>query len=118
MSDQIMVGRTEVELHILIKRDGRQLLGLGKIFLLREIHRGGSLRTAAKELKMSYHHAWHVIEEMNQVAASPVVVKQRGGSGGGGAVLTEYGKRILDEYQIIEAEVQKFSQRLNTEINL
>lgn len=113
-----MTGRTEVELQIFIKRDGHQLLGPGKIFLLREIHRGGSLRTAAKHLKMSYPHAWHVIDEMNQVASSPVVIKQRGGSGGGGAMLTEYGRRILNDFQIIEAEVEKFSQRLNTEINL
>lgn len=113
-----MTGRTEVELQIFIKRDGRQLLGPGKIFLLREIHRGGSLRTAAKELKMSYQHAWHVIDEMNRVASTPVVIKQRGGTGGGGALLTDYGKRILEEFQIIEAEVQKFLQRLNTEINL
>jgi len=33
-----MAGRTEVEFQIFIKRNGRQLLGPGKIFLLREIH--------------------------------------------------------------------------------
>jgi molybdate transport system regulatory protein len=113
-----MSNKTEVEFHIFIKRNGRQLLGPGKIFLLREIHRGGSLRTAAKELKMSYQHAWTIIDEMNQVAPYPVVIKQRGGAGGGGAVLTEYGKRILSEFQLIESEVQKFLKRLNTEINL
>jgi molybdate transport system regulatory protein len=113
-----MVDKTEVEFHIFIKRNGRQLLGPGKIFLLREIHRGGSLRTAAKELKMSYQHVWTIIDEMNQVAPYPVVIKQRGGAGGGGAVLTEYGKRILSEFQLIESEVQKFLKRLNTEINL
>jgi molybdate transport system regulatory protein len=113
-----MAGRTEVELQIFIKRNGRLLLGPGKIYLLREIQRGGSLRTAAKELNMSYQHAWNVIEEMNQVAPYPVVIKQRGGTGGGGAVLTEYGKRILSEFQLIETEVQKFLKRLNTELNL
>jgi molybdate transport system regulatory protein len=113
-----MAGRTEVEFQIFIKRNGRQLLGPGKIFLLREIHRGGSLRTAAKELNMSYQHVWNVINEMNQIASSPVVLKQRGGSGGGGATLTDYGKRILNEFNLIEVEVQKFLKRLNTEINL
>ena len=112
------MGRIEIEFQIFVKRDGRQLLGPGKIILLREIHRSGSMRMAAKELKMSYQHAWSIIDEMNQVAPYPVVIKQRGGTGGGGATLTEYGKRILSEFQIIEAEVQKFLKRLNTEINL
>ncbi len=67
---------------------------------------------------MSYQHVWNVINEMNQIASSPVVLKQRGGSGGGGATLTDYGKRILNEFNLIEVEVQKFLKRLNTEINL
>jgi molybdate transport system regulatory protein len=110
--------KTEVELQIYINHNGQKLLGPGKIFLLREIHRGGSLLTAAKELNMSYQHAWKIIDEMNRVAPSPVVMKQRGGAGGGGAILTEYGKRILSEFVLIENEVGKFLKQLNTEINL
>jgi molybdate transport system regulatory protein len=55
---------------------------------------------------------------MNQAALYPVVIKQRSGAGGGGAMLTDYGKRILSEFQLIETEVQKFLKQLNTEINL
>ena len=110
--------KTEVAVEIYIKRDGKLLLAPGKINLLREIHKGGSLRSAAKKLSISYQHIWGVIDELNSSASQTVVVKQRGGSGGGGAVLTEYGKRLLSEYDLIENEVTKFLERLNTEINL
>jgi|WetSurMetagenome_2_1015567.scaffolds.fasta_scaffold463804_3 molybdate transport system regulatory protein len=113
-----MVSKTEVAVDIYIKRNGKQLLAPGKICLLREIHKGGSLRTAAKELNISYQNMWETIDELNNTAAQVVVVKQRGGLGGGGAVLTEYGKRLLKEFSLIENEVQKFIDRLNTEINL
>jgi molybdate transport system regulatory protein len=113
-----MLPKTEVGVHIFIKRNGQQFLAPGKIQLLREIHRSGSLRTAAKELQISYQHIWDVIDEINRLAPMPVVIKQRGGTNGGGAVLSEYGKRLLHEFQLIENEVQKFLTRLNTEINL
>ncbi len=113
-----MGGKTEVEFHVFINHDGRQLLGPRNIILLREIVRSGSVRTAAMILHMSYQHAWTIIDEMNQAAPHPVVVKQRGGIGGGGAVLTEYGQRILKEFHIIEADVTRFQKRLNTELNL
>ena len=113
-----MLSKTEVAVDIYIKHNGNQLLAPGKIRLLREIHKGGSLRTAAKELKISYQNMWDTIDELNNAASQIVVVKQRGGTGGGGAFLTEYGKRLLEEFEIIENEIQKFINRLNTEINL
>ena len=113
-----MPGKTEVELLIFIKRNGLQLLGPGTIALLRQLQISDSLRRAAKELHMSYQHAWTVIDEMNKAAPSPVVVKQRGGTGGGGALLTDFGRRMLVEYKIIETEVHRFVNRINTEMNL
>jgi molybdate transport system regulatory protein len=108
----------EVNLDISIKKNGFQLLNPLKIMLLKEINKSGSLRIAARQLSISYQHMWISIEEINRYADHPVVVKQRGGSGGGGAVLSDYGKRLINEFTLIENEVEKFVKRMNTEINL
>jgi molybdate transport system regulatory protein len=48
---------------------------------------------------MSYRRAWLLVEEMNQLFASPLVIARRGGKGGGGAEITPLGLRILDDYE-------------------
>ena len=102
-----------VELQILIRRNGRPFLGSAAVALLQEIERCGSLRVAARGMHCSYQHAWDVINDINQVASQPVVIKQRGGAGGGGATLSSYGKRILGEYKTIERVAQGFARKLN-----
>ncbi len=108
----------EVEAQIAIKRNGIAFLNPTKIKLLNEIVRSGSLRAAAKSLKVSYQHAWTMINEMNLSAPQPLVLKQRGGTNGGGAVLSEYGNRIMKEYQLINETVNKMVGQINVEINL
>lgn len=108
----------EVECHISINKNGNCFLNLTKIELLHEIMQSGSLSGAAKKLKISYQHAWTMIDEMNRDAPSPIVIKQRGGVNGGGAEISSYGERILREYRQIEAEVNKLVSQINVEINL
>jgi molybdate transport system regulatory protein len=108
----------EVECHITIKKNGRCFLGAARTELLKEIIESGSLSGAAKKLKISYQHAWNMIDEMNRVALEPLVIKQRGGANGGGAVISVYGERILLEYKQIEAQVKKMVSQINVEINL
>lgn len=76
------------------------------------------MNAAAKSLGMSYQHAWNLISEMNLVAPKPLVEKQRGGANGGGATVSAYGRQILNEYQLIEAEIVRLIKRINVEINL
>lgn len=108
----------EVEAQISIKRDGVTFLNPVKIALLKEIVQNGSLSAAAKKLNVSYQHAWTMINEMNRTAPEPLVVKQRGGANGGGAEISEYGKRIMKEYQLINETVSKMVGQINVEINL
>jgi molybdate transport system regulatory protein len=108
----------EVECHISIKKGGKCFLGPAKTELLKEIIQCGSLSGAAKKLKISYQHAWNMIDEMNRIAPEPLVNMQRGGANGGGALISLYGERILREYKQIEAQVQKLVNQINVDINL
>lgn len=107
----------EVECHISIKKDGICFLGPVKTELLKEIRQSGSLSGAAKKLKISYQHAWTMIDEMNRFAPEPLVNKQRGGVHGGGAEISSYGEKILQEYKMIEAQFKKIVDQINVEIN-
>jgi len=89
-----------------------------KTQLLQEIKKNGSLSGAAKEMEISYQHVWTMIDEMNRNAPSPLVLKHRGGVNGGGTAISSYGERMLREYQIIQAEIQKVVNQINVEINL
>ena len=108
----------EVECHISIKKDRVVFINPLKTQLLQEIRKSGSLSGAAKEMEISYQHVWTMIDEMNRSAPSPLVIKQRGGANGGGTAISEYGERMLREYQIIQAEIQKVVNQINVEINL
>lgn len=89
-----------------------------KTELLNEIRKCGSLNGAAKNMEISYQHVWTMIDEMNRIAPSPLVIKQRGGAKGSGTAISGYGERMLREYLIIQAEIKKVVAQINVEINL
>lgn len=108
---------TEVKLHIEILKEGDLIITEDRIKLLRLISEAGSLLTASKQIGLSYNKAWKMLDSINCSVGSPVVEKSRGGSGGGGAILTSFGKSLLQEYEAIEKQVFRFSKQLNTEIS-
>ena len=108
----------EVECRIFIKKDKQIYLDQTKINLLLHIQQNGSLRSAAKTMGISYQHAWNLINDMNTIAAEPLIIKQRGGTSGGGATLTSSGLRVLNEYHQIEKQVNSFVKQINAEINM
>ena len=78
-------------------------IGPGKVALLEEIGRAGSISAAGRALRMSYRRAWELVEDLNRTLGRPVVTTAAGGSGGGGASLTGAGEALVAEYRAIEA---------------
>ena len=62
-----------------------------------------SINAAAKELKMSYRKAWMLINDMNQMTEKPIVVTNIGGIDGGGTQLTDYGKKLIENFETINS---------------
>ena len=79
-------------------------IGPGKVAVLEEIGRSGSISAAGRALRMSYRRTWELVEDLNQRLGTPVVETAAGGSGGGGAVLTAAGKAIVERYRAIELD--------------
>jgi molybdate transport system regulatory protein len=79
-----------------------------RIALLAHIAEQGSITRAAKSAGISYKAAWDAIDELNNLAASPLVERSVGGRGGGGAKLSLEGQRVLRLYQklqLLQAQV-------------
>jgi molybdate transport system regulatory protein len=76
-------------------------IGPGKIALLEEIERSGSISAAGREMKMSYRRAWRLVEDLNHDIGA-VVEAAAGGVGGGGARLTEAGRTLVQQYRALE----------------
>jgi molybdate transport system regulatory protein len=64
-------------------------IGPGKIAVLEQIVRTGSISAAGRTLKMSYRQTWDLIDDLNRGLGAPVIETAIGGSTGGGAALTE-----------------------------
>ncbi|OOF47932.1 molybdenum-dependent transcriptional regulator [Rodentibacter trehalosifermentans] len=73
-----------------------------RVRLLKEIQQCGSINQAAKNAKVSYKSAWDHLEAMNKVSPSPLLERNAGGKNGGGTVLTNYAKRLLQLYDLLE----------------
>ena len=77
-------------------------IGPGKVAVLEEIARSGSISAAGRALHISYRRTWELVEELNATLGGPVVQTAAGGSGGGGASLTELGQAVITRYRAIE----------------
>jgi molybdate transport system regulatory protein len=100
-----------IEVRLWIQEAEGPFLGIGKIWLLENIKKTGSITNAAKEMKMAYRQAWQLVEEMNQRAEKPVVEKLLGGKGGGGAKLTEAGEKAIAIFYEVEKRIKDFAQK-------
>jgi molybdate transport system regulatory protein len=79
-------------------------IGPGKVAVLEEIARSGSISAAGRALHISYRRTWELVEDLNATLGAPVVQTAAGGSGGGGASLTDLGQAVVTRYRAIEED--------------
>lgn len=95
--------KIEVKPRLRVLMGGNIAIGPGKVQLLEELARTGSITRAARQMDMSYMRAWTLIRTMNRCFKKPVVVTAHGGAhGGGGARLTDDGRKIVALYKKME----------------
>lgn len=89
-----------------------RFLGGDRIALLEKIDELGSISSAAKAAGISYKTAWHLVNMMNNLSEKPLVDRMTGGKGGGGTVLTREGKKIVEQFRIVQEEHRRFLRNL------
>lgn len=91
-------------------------LGDKRIRLLEAIELHGSILQAAKAVPMAYKAAWDAVDDMNNVAPEPLVLRVTGGRHGGGTELTAFGRRLIAFYRALEQESQAALARLSSRL--
>jgi len=97
-------------------REDELFLGSTQIRLMKQVLVDGSIHAAAKNLKMSYQHAWHILEKMNQLSPIPVVIRQKGGKDGGGCKISPYGMKLIRTYEKKVSDLVQFLALSNSEL--
>ncbi len=95
----------EVAVRVWIERQGKTLLGEGLADLLGAIEQTRSISAAARQIGISYRHAWLLVQGGNEAAGEPLVAAAVGGVKGGGAQLTPRGKLSLEIYSQLREQV-------------
>lgn len=96
---------------IVTNQNGESFMGIGLVWLLRDIKKTGSISWAAREMGLSYAKALKILNRLEANLPEAVLVRAHGGQERGGAVLTPYGERLIVEYERFQAQVEKFANR-------
>ncbi|NOT18180.1 MAG: LysR family transcriptional regulator [Sulfuriferula sp.] len=102
---------------IWVTRNGNNLIGRGRVTLLKKIAETGSISQAAKSMKMSYKAAWDAVDAMGKTLGEPVVLASTGGRGGGGTQLTAKAHQVISAFDSMEMRHQQILQELTAEFN-
>ena len=101
---------------LLIDTSMGSFLGDKRIRLLEAIDRSGSISQAAKAVPLSYKAAWDAVDDMNNVAPEPLVLRSAGGKHGGGTELTAFARRLIAFYRALEKESQLALEKLTSNL--
>lgn len=94
-----------------INKDGKSLLGDGKIALLRHIESSGSILKAAKAMQMSYKAAWDDVQSMNSANGEPLVMNGSGKRSG--STLSPKAYELLNYFEAIHGYFDSFMRELS-----
>ena len=86
---------------------GQELLGQGRVELLRRMAELGSLKKAAESMGMSYRLAWGRLKKMEEALGRPLV--ESGDNRRGGYSLTPAGEELVAAFRLWEDEVRRFA---------
>src|SRR5262245_62150966 len=104
-------GKSIPSLSVRIDLDASGRIGPGKILLMEEIQRSGSISAAGRAMEMSYKRAWDLVDEVNRICRQAAVERQTGGKNGGGAVLTPFGLSLVARYRKIERDAMTAARK-------
>lgn len=96
----------QAEILLTLKLQQRIFADPRRIELLKQVKITGSISQGARLAGISYKSAWDAINEMNQLADQTLVERSTGGKGGGGAILTRYGERLIQLFDLL-AQIQQ-----------
>jgi molybdenum ABC transporter molybdate-binding protein len=103
-------GDWTVGVRVWVESAGQTVLSPGRLELLEAVDRLHSISAAARQVGMSYRHAWLLIDGMNRAAGSELVTTRTGGQRGGGAFLTDRGRYTVALFRSVLDQVRRVAE--------
>lgn len=91
----------------LVNKDGEKFMGIGVLWLLQEVEKSGSLRSAAVSMGISYSKAYSMIRNLESQLGLPVIERRKGGATHEGSSITDFGKRFIILYDAFQSEAKQ-----------
>lgn len=108
MRDILTNGEFRVNGSLWLEGNGTRFFGPGPVELLQLIEETGSINQAAKKMGMSYKKAWEIVNRLNEIVGSPMVITATGGEKGGGSSLSDEAKELIEWYVSLRERFKLF----------
>jgi molybdate transport system regulatory protein len=99
-----------------IRKDGVRFLTPRAVELVKAVHETGSILAAAKEVHMAYPQAWDLLNSLNHVTPSPIIIRRQGGTHGGGTFVTPFGLKLVAEFDKLQKKFDTFILKLEEDV--
>jgi molybdate transport system regulatory protein len=93
-----------------IEGNGTRFFGPGPVELLQLIEETGSINQAAKKMGMSYKKAWEMVNRLNEIVGSAMVITATGGEKGGGSSISDEAKQLIEWYVSLRQRFKQFME--------
>ncbi len=93
--DPARLGTPALRLRVFIRED---MIGSGKIEMLRQVDATGSISGAARAMGLSYRRAWTLLDTLSNCFDAPLFETARGGGANAGARLTRTGHDLITQF--------------------
>lgn len=107
--DKTKFSKPNVRVKIFVRED---MIGAGKIELLKLVGEAGSISGAAAKMGLNYRRAWFLLDTLQRGFVRPLYVTKRGGVKSGGAELTDFGRELIARFETNQSQISKASQDL------
>ncbi|MVT12144.1 winged helix-turn-helix domain-containing protein [Chitinophaga tropicalis] len=108
IKDILSKGILKVNGSLWLESSGKRFFGPGPVELLELISETGSINQAAKRMKMSYKKAWELINNLNSMSASPLVLTSTGGDNGGGSTISDEARQLIVYHKELRTRFSRF----------
>lgn len=101
----------DIKSKIWLEENGKPILGIGRLNLLKAVDREGSISKAAEMMNISFRRAWSALESAEKNIGIKLLEKRKGGVGGGSSCLTPQAKKLIRKFDQLIDETKTYSAR-------
>ena len=91
--------------------DGKKYMGIGVLWLLEEIDKSKSLRSASINMGLSYSKAYGMLKRLEEEVGRPFVERKRGGASREGLELTPFARNYMELYREFQTSVKEAAEK-------